>query len=246
MQLNGESLDIISDLVRQLGAETDELDLLLKQASATFHNEVAIACSFGLEDVVLLDAALRVAPSIPVFCIDTGRLPEETFAVAEAFRLRGARIEWHFPERADIEALERKHGLYSFRESIEARHACCQVRKVLPLRRALQGRRAWITGLRRDQGVTRSSLSFVERDEANGGIIKINPLAQWSLERVWAYVRDHGVPYNRLHDAGYPSIGCEPCTRALNPGEDIRAGRWWWELPEHKECGLHRRPGRSP
>jgi phosphoadenosine phosphosulfate reductase len=223
-------------IVEQAGAQG-----LLGRAAEVFEGEVALACSFGLEDVVLLDMALRTAPGIAVFCIDTGRLPEPTYAVAEAFRERGAAFEWYFPAHAELEALQREQGPYSFRSSLQARRACCEVRKLEPLRRALHGRRAWITGLRRDQGVTRSAVAVAELDRANGGKVKLNPLAGWSLEQVWAYVRQHRLPYNRLHDEGYPSIGCAPCTRAVGPGEDLRAGRWWWELPEHKECGLHAR-----
>jgi phosphoadenosine phosphosulfate reductase len=138
-----------------------------------------------------------------------------------------------------VEGLERTKGLFSFRESVENRKECCAIRKVEPLGRALEGMKAWVTGLRREQSVTRSDLRVVEEDPAHGGILKINPLADWTLEDTWAYVRTHGVPYNRLHDQGYPSIGCAPCTRAVRPDEDSRAGRWWWEQPEHKECGLH-------
>jgi phosphoadenosine phosphosulfate reductase len=161
--------------------------------------------------------------------------------VAEAVRLRyGIAIEWHFPRRAEVESLERGKGLFSFRESLESRRACCRVRKVEPLARALAGLAGWVTGLRREQSATRSDLKPIEVDEAHGGILKINPVLSWGWDQVWAYVQDRGLPVNRLHRKGYPSIGCAPCTRAVEPGEHPRAGRWWWEDPEHKECGLHR------
>lgn len=205
-----------------------------------FTPDLALACSFSVEDIVVAHLLKQVWPGARVFALDTGRLNEETYACAEAVRVRlGLKIEWFFPERRAVETLEREAGLFSFRESLEARHACCRIRKVEPLARALTGLRAWVTGLRREQGVTRTALLPVERDPAHGGILKINPLAAWSSDQVWAYARAHGLPYNVLHDQGYPSIGCAPCTRAVAPGEDARAGRWWWEQPEHKECGLH-------
>lgn len=202
---------------------------------------VALACSFSAEDLVVLDLLREVAPEARVFALDTGRLNEETYEAAEAIRRRyGVAIDWYFPRREEVESLERAKGLYSFRESLENRHECCRIRKVEPLARALEGLAGWVTGLRRDQSVTRSELGFVDIDEAHGGLLKINPLLEWSWEQVWAYVQEKGLPVNRLHRRGYPSIGCAPCTRAVEPGEHPRAGRWWWESPEHKECGLHR------
>jgi len=181
-----------------------------------------------------------------VFALDTGRLNPETYECAEALRRRyGLKIEWYFPARERVEELERSKGLFSFRESIENRKECCGIRKVEPLRRALSNLDAWITGLRREQSVTRSDLQVLEIDNANGGIIKINPLAGWSLDDCWSFVRKNKIPWNSLYDRGYTSIGCAPCTRAIEPGEDQRAGRWWWENPEHKECGLHNNPMRK-
>jgi phosphoadenosine phosphosulfate reductase len=209
-------------------------------AVETFGDRVALASSFGAEDVVLVDILARASAKPRVFAIDTGRLHEATYEVMERIRERyGLTLEVYYPEREAVEALERENGFYSFRKSLQARHACCHIRKVEPLGRALAGLEAWITGLRREQSVTRTEVSAVERDEAHGGILKINPLADWTAEQVWEYIRRHEVPYNRLHDEGFPSIGCEPCTRAVAPGEHPRAGRWWWESPEHKECGLH-------
>jgi phosphoadenosine phosphosulfate reductase len=153
-------------------------------------------------------------------------------------RRYGLEIETFFPERARVESLESTKGYFSFKQSIEARKECCGIRKVEPLRRALAGREAWVTGLRREQSVTRTEVQAVSAD-ADHGLIKVNPLVRWSGKEVWAYIKANGVPYNALHDRGYPSIGCAPCTRAVKPYEDERAGRWWWESPENRECGLH-------
>lgn len=213
---------------------------ILKTALGTHHPRVAIASSFSMEDIILIDLALAINPQARVFAIDTGRLNEETYEAAEAVRRRyGLRIEWVFPRAPDVEILERERGLFSFRQSIEARHECCGVRKVEPLSRALAGLTAWITGMRREQSVTRAALASVEIDTAHDGITKYNPLADWTTEQVSAYTAARGLPVNLLVARGYPSIGCAPCTRAVAPGDDIRSGRWWWESPEHKECGLH-------
>ena len=213
---------------------------VLAWAVQTFGEGVALASSFGAEDVVLIDLLARVTPRPRVFAIDTGRLHGATYEVMEAVRARyGIEIESYFPDRTAVEELERAEGFFSFRQSLAARHACCRVRKVEPLNRALSGLEAWVTGLRREQSVTRTEVRVLERDEAHGGIAKLNPLVNWTGEQVWGHIRKYGVPYNRLHEEGYPSIGCEPCTRAVAPGEHARAGRWWWEAPEQKECGLH-------
>ena len=219
---------------------------VLGWAIRTFRPRIALASSFGVEDVVLIDMWSRIDPEVRVFTLDTGRLPEETYEVVDRIRERyGIAIASHFPERAAVEVLERERGFYSFRRSVEERKHCCGIRKVEPLRRALAGLGAWVTGLRREQAETRSAVQQVERDSALGGILKVNPLADWSAEQVWGYIRAREVPYNRLHDLGFPSIGCEPCTRAVQPGEDLRAGRWWWERPQTKECGLHPVPGKE-
>ncbi len=203
-------------------------------------SKITVASSFGAEDVVLIDILMKLDPSVRIFTLDTGRLNEETYQVMDRIRSKyKINIESYFPDRQKVEALEKQKGFFSFRDSIDNRKECCAIRKVEPLQRALKGFEAWVTGLRRDQAVTRSGVSKIEVDAANGGIFKLNPLADWSNDDVWAYIRKNEVPYNKLHDAGYPSIGCEPCTRAVKAGEDIRAGRWWWENPEHKECGLH-------
>lgn len=213
---------------------------VLRWALSEFHQDVALASSFSREDIVLIAMMADIRPDARIFALDTGRLHEETYEVAEAVRRKlGVRIEWRFPERAAVEELERTKGLFSFRESLKNRHECCRIRKVEPLSRALSGLRAWVTGQRREQALTRRSLAVLEIDGAHGGILKLNPLADWTERQVGDYVRERGLPDNRLHEAGYPSIGCAPCTCPVAPGEDPRAGRWWWERPEHKECGLH-------
>ncbi len=202
---------------------------------------VSLACSFSIEDVVLIDMIRELGLPVGLFALDTGRLPEETYETAEAVTQRyGVRIDWYFPERDAVEALEREKGLFSFRESLENRRECCRIRKVEPLQRALSGLAGWVTGLRREQGVTRTEVPPIEVDQAHGNILKISPLAHWSSDALWQYAHRQRVPVNRLHRLGFPSIGCAPCTRAVKVGEDPRAGRWWWENPEHKECGLHR------
>jgi phosphoadenosine phosphosulfate reductase len=204
------------------------------------HPRIAFASSFGAEDLVIIDLLMKIRSDARVFTLDTGRLPEETYQVMESVRRRyGIRIEVFAPERERVEALEREKGFFSFRESVASRRECCAIRKVEPLKRALAGLDAWITGLRREQSIARQAVTLYGPDETFPGLFKLNPLAEWSLERVWRYLHDHRLPYNALHDAGYPSIGCAPCTRAVLPGEDLRAGRWWWERPSEKECGLH-------
>lgn len=229
------TLDVVS---RQLAGRPAEE--VLEWALGEYGDRIALASSFGAEDVVLIDMLARLGSSPRVFAIDTGRLHEATYEVMERIRERyGLAIEVYFPRGEAVERLEREEGFYSFRGSLEARHACCAIRKVEPLKRALSSLDAWITGLRREQNVTRSELLVVARDESNGGLVKVNPLSDWTWDDVWGHIRRHKVPYNHLHDDGFPSIGCAPCTRAVKFGEHPRAGRWWWESPEHKECGLH-------
>lgn len=203
---------------------------------------VSLACSFSLEDVAIIHIAHEAGLELGVFAIDTGRLNEETYEVADALTERyRLKIDWFFPRHEEVEKLERAEGLFSFRESLDKRHACCAIRKVEPLSRALRGLAGWVTGMRREQSVTRGELAPIERDELNGGILKINPLINWSEDELLAYTEANRLPRNRLYSQGYRSIGCAPCTRAVKPGEDVRAGRWWWESAENKECGLHRR-----
>jgi len=199
----------------------------------------ALASSLGAEDMVLTDLIARNSPAIGIFTLDTGRLHAESYRLLQQITDRyDLHLRILYPSGDALERLVAAHGINGFFDSVENRKACCQVRKVEPLRRALAGKRAWITGLRRSQSVTRASLPLQEHDAANG-LEKFNPLAEWQEREVWAYLHLYGVPYNALHDRGFPSIGCEPCTRAITPGEDVRAGRWWWEQPGGKECGLH-------
>jgi len=199
------------------------------------------ACSFGAEDMVLLDLIARFAPGIGIFTLDTGRLPEETYAlvkkVAEHY---GVKIHAYFPQAQSVEEYLLQYGPNAFYESVQLRKACCHMRKVEPLKRALQAKKSWISGMRREQSATRSEVPDTEFDESNG-LQKFNPLYDWTEKEVWAYVVANDVPYNALHDKGYASIGCAPCTRAITLGEDLRAGRWWWENEQSKECGLHRK-----
>lgn len=211
---------------------------VLRWALTEFHPHIALAASF--ENTVLMHMMTRIRPDIRVFSIDTGRLPEETFqCAAEAEHRFNIKIDWYVPDNSRVEQLVREGGVYSFRESLEARRACCHLRKVEPLERALRGLRAWITGLRRDEAETRRELLPVSIDHAHGGMVKINPLVHWTEQQVREYTREHKLPFNRLFERGYTSIGCACCTRPIQTGEDPRAGRWWWESPEHKECGLH-------
>lgn len=214
---------------------------VLVWAYQQFGERLVVASSFGAEDVVLIDMVAQHIPDARIFTLDTGRLPQATYDVMEALRDRyGLRVEVFVPDPARLAALLTEHGPNSMYRSIDDRRTCCHVRKVEPLRRALATADAWVTGLRREQTETRTEVPVVGRDEVTGGLIKINPLAAWTRDEVWSYIREHKVPYNRLHDEGFPSIGCAPCTRAIREGEPERAGRWWWESPEKKECGLHR------
>lgn len=205
----------------------------------------AFASSFGAEDMVLTDLIAQDFPRIEIFTLDTGRLPAETYDLMKRVADRyGVRLRVFYPDTKAIEGYVTEHGPNAFYESVDMRKACCQVRKVEPLKRALKGKKAWITGLRREQAVTRRDLPVSEFD-LDHGLVKFSPLADWTHLDVWTYVRGRDIPYNALHDQGYPSIGCAPCTRAISAGEDVRAGRWWWELPETKECGLHSKPAAS-
>lgn len=199
----------------------------------------ALASSLGAEDMVLTDLIDRYGLAIDVFTLDTGRLPQETYDLMERVRQRyNVALTVYAPETPAVEEYVARHGPNAFYQSVMLRRECCYIRKVKPLKRALAGRDAWITGQRRAQSATRQDLAFEEWDTENE-LAKYNPLADWSGDEVWAYIRRHAVPTNALHDAGYSSIGCAPCSRAIAPGETERAGRWWWEQPEHKECGLH-------
>ncbi|GGC70192.1 phosphoadenylyl-sulfate reductase [Undibacterium terreum] len=216
-------------------AKTKEI---LQRIAGEFEPAV-FASSLAAEDMVLTDLILRSKLNIAIFSLETGRLHAETLGMLDRIKENyGIEVALYKPEAAAVEEYVQKNGLNAFYDSVEMRKECCRIRKVEPLNRALDGKKAWVTGQRRAQSATRAEL-HVQEDDAAHGMQKFNPLADWSEEDVWHYLRSNNVPYNPLHDKGYPSIGCEPCTRAILPGEDVRAGRWWWENPESKECGLH-------
>ncbi len=197
------------------------------------------ASSLAAEDMVLTDLILRNKLSIGIFTLETGRLHAETLGMLDKIKTTYDYDVTPFrPQPEAIAQYVAQNGLNAFYDSVEMRKECCRIRKMEPLNRALAGNKAWVTGQRRAQSVTRAELHVQEQDDAHG-MVKFNPLADWSEADVWEYIRSNNVPYNPLHDKGYPSIGCEPCTRAIQPGEDVRAGRWWWETPDSKECGLH-------
>jgi len=231
-------LNITPELSASTATRTLAARALLADIARDF-TPAAFANSLGAEDMVLTDLILKAHLPITIFSLDTGRLPPETYDLIGAVEKHyGHKLTLFFPRADDVEAYVRNQGINAFRDSVTLRKACCAIRKVEPLRRALSGKRAWITGLRAQQAATRDGLPVREYDAGNG-LEKFNPLAEWSEKEVWTYIRQNAVPYNALHDRFYPSIGCAPCTRAISPGEDIRAGRWWWEAPESKECGLH-------
>lgn len=211
---------------------------LLKSAASTYP-AITFANSFGAEDMVLTDIINKAELPIEIFSLDTGRLPAETYTLmGEVEKQYATKPVIFFPKHETVEDYVRTNGINAFYESIELRKACCHMRKVEPLKRALKDKQAWVTGMRAEQASTRASLPTQEFDDSNQ-LEKFNPLSDWTEKEVWAYIRMYNVPYNALHDQFYPSIGCAPCTRAVAMGEDVRAGRWWWEDPQNKECGLH-------
>jgi phosphoadenosine phosphosulfate reductase len=221
-----------------------DLDLFdrLAEARRAIAARLVFTTSFGLEDQALTHAILSQGLAIDIVTLDTGRLFPQTYALWSETEARYAhRIRAFYPERASVEAFVAQHGIDGFRTSIAARQACCATRKVEPLGRALDGASGWITGMRAEQSWERATTPYAAVDAARG-LIKLNPLLDWSRERVIAFVHEHGIPYNPLHDEGFLSIGCAPCTRAVKPGEPERAGRWWWEQEDKKECGLHSQP----
>jgi phosphoadenosine phosphosulfate reductase len=206
-----------------------------------YKGKIALSSSLSIEDQVLTDLIVKTDKEARIFTLDTGRLFPETYSLIDKTNLRyNIKLEVLFPDYKEVEKLVKAEGINLFYAGIEQRKACCRVRKLEPLKRAFEGLEVWICGLRKEQSVTRQAVQLVEWDE-NNGLIKLNPLINFTEAEVWEYIRTNSVPYNKLHDQGFPSIGCQPCTRAVQPGEDIRAGRWWWENPEQKECGLHKR-----
>jgi phosphoadenosine phosphosulfate reductase len=221
-----------------LQQKIEQVKAVLAAAVRDF-SPVTFANSLGAEDMVLTDLIAKHQSGIEMFSLDTGRLPQETYDLMQEVRKRySVPLKIYFPDSVLIEEYVAQNGVNGFYDSVELRKRCCHIRKVEPLKRALAGKRAWITGMRRDQAVTRAILE-VSSFDADHGLQKFNPLLDWTNAEVWEYIKQNDVPYNKLHDRFYPSIGCEPCTRSVTPGEDIRSGRWWWENPENKECGLH-------
>ena len=213
---------------------------LLAWAIQSFHPRLAISAAGGVDGMVLIDMAWRIDPRIRVFTLDTGRLPPETYALFEEVREKyGIDVEFEQPDGEAVSAMMTEHGPNLMYQGVDLRLACCELRKVQPLKRKLATLDAWVAGLRREQWKTRKNIAKVELDRDHGGIVKLNPVADWTLDEIWDYVRGHEVPYHELFDHGYTSIGCAPCTRPVLPGESERAGRWWWEAETDKECGIH-------
>jgi len=206
-----------------------------------YKGKIALSSSLSIEDQVLTDLIEKIDKDARIFTLDTGRLFPETYSLIDKTNIRyNIKLEVLFPDYKEVEKMVKTEGINLFYAGIDQRKLCCNVRKLQPLKRAFKGLDVWICGLRREQSVTRQAVQLVEWDE-NNGLIKLNPLINFTEQEVWDYIKKNSVPYNKLHDKGFPSIGCQPCTRAIEPGEDIRAGRWWWENPEQKECGLHKR-----
>ena len=233
--------DAILRFIESGEAESLSASEILSWALKNFHPSLALACSFGApEGLALLDMLQRIETESRVFVLDTGRLPQATYDLIDRVRERySKRVEVVFPQAEDVQKLVAERGLNLFYESVECRQLCCRIRKVEPLNRYLSGLDAWISGLRRDQTANRGDAPKVEIDAAHGGIVKVNPIADWDDDAVWRYIRTHDVPVNRLHAEGYPSVGCDPCSRAVPPGGDPRSGRWWWEQEGDRECGIH-------
>lgn len=243
----GEKLAGELSRVLEAAASLDERLRLIERAFPGETLRVAFSTSLGIEDQAVIDAIARTGADVDVFTLDTGRHFAETLEVLDRSMQRYANVKIRVvtPEASETEDLVARDSVFGFRSSIEARKACCDVRKVRPLNRALSGAAGWITGLRRGQSSGRSAVEFATWDNVFG-LVKINPIADWSLEVLEDYINEHDVPINALHAQGFPSIGCQPCTRAVQPGEDIRAGRWWWESDDGKECGLHKSPSGQP
>ncbi len=226
--------------IQQLNESLKTPQEVLKWSLDNLHPRLAIASSFGAEDVVVIDMMMKINPKSRIFTLDTGRLNQETYDVMDEIRKKyNVNIEVMFPDQNEVEQMVRVNGLNLFYDSVGNRKLCCGVRKVHPLNRILSTLDGWITGLRADQTEVRSNANKLELDEQHNSIIKINPIIEWTWEQTWDYVKKNNIPYNKLHDKGFPSIGCEPCTRAIKSGEPLRAGRWWWESDSQKECGLH-------
>jgi len=226
--------------VDELNSKFNTTEEAIQWVSDNLHPKVAKASSFGAEDAVIMDIMLKINPKFRFFTLDTGRLPQETYDIMDIVRKKyNISIEVLFPDSKEVEDMVREKGVNLFYESVENRELCCEIRKVHPMNKMLSTLDGWIAGLRRDQTKNRESAKIFQLDKKHGGILKINPIINWSWDQVQEYIKNNNLPYNSLLDKGYPSIGCEPCSRAIKPGEDLRAGRWWWEQDGNKECGLH-------
>jgi len=241
MAQHGKRFEVI--IMQNNQAKIDASIALLQQAADEYAPDLVFACSFGAEDVVLIDLICKHVPSIPVITLDTGRLPQATYDVMDACREKYTlAIQVYFPDANEVENMVCESGLNLFYKSVENRKQCCAIRKIHPLKRALSNQKAWLTGVRREQADSRQDMAAIE-DDSYFGLKKFNPLIEWTEQEIWAYIHAHDVPYNALHDQHYPSIGCQPCSRAITIGEDPRSGRWWWEQEDGvAECGLHASP----
>jgi phosphoadenosine phosphosulfate reductase len=250
MQTNHNEKKPQESLMREIRSIANELESkpaheILKWGFKKYGDKMVLGSSFGAEDVVLIDMMCNINRNLTrVFTLDTGRLNQETYNLIDKVRKKyDIKVDVYFPNASDVEEMVANKGMNLMYDSVENRKLCCNLRKIEPLKRALKQFDCWITGLRREQSTTRNKILKIEVDTLNNNITKLNPLADWTNDEIWKYIRKNKVPYNELHDRGYPSIGCEPCTRAIKEGEDPRAGRWWWENDTHKECGLHWKEG---
>jgi phosphoadenosine phosphosulfate reductase len=251
MQTNDDEKKSQESLISEITSIANELESkpapeILKWGFEKYGDKMVLASSFGAEDVVLIDMMCNINRNLTrVFTLDTGRLNQETYDLIDKVRKKyDIKVDVYFPNASDVEEMVANKGMNLMYDSVENRKLCCNLRKIEPLKRALKQFDCWITGLRREQSATRNKILKIEVDTLNNNITKLNPLADWTNDEIWKYIRKNKVPYNELHDRGYPSIGCEPCTRAIKEGEDPRAGRWWWENDTHKECGLHWKEGK--
>lgn len=238
--MNNDYLDEYEAGQLAIEFDSESPEALIEWAFERWGEQLGFCTSFQAEGMVLLDMAWQINPDVHVFTVDTGRLHEESYEFIDRVRDHyGINIQVYFPDTLQIEAMVGNHGANLFYKSVPSRLTCCNVRKVEPIRRALEGLNGWVTGLRRDQWASRANIRKIEIDHDHGGLAKISPLADWTLDEVWSYIDTYDVPKHPLYVQGYTSIGCAPCTRIVQPGEDLRAGRWWWETNAPKECGMH-------